>query len=189
MDPVNIPAEETEALCAFSETSFQSINHALKRIMRSPSFLLIRLLYLAFLIIGIVFLIQSLNPWETGRFLFALALILLAIGMYIHRFLIYPSKQAKAVMQSRSEDPAAVLLTRCRFLEEGILSQPKDGREESLIEYDDVRKLMKDDSYWILETNQKKLLVLPVSSFDEHRLESFLLAKCPSLYKSEKKQR
>ena len=184
MDDENRLAEEDQELHALSETSLISIRHALIQIMRTPSFLLLRGLYLAFLIIGIVFLIQSLNPLEISRLVFASALILLAIGMYGYRFFVFSSKQAKKVMASRTDDISAVLMTRCIFGEDGILTHPLDGRESSLIEYADILKLFKDESYWILQSNQKKMLVLPRTSFDENQLEAFLFEKCPSLFKS-----
>ena len=72
--------------------------------MRTPSWILIRALFLIMAGVGVFMVLRGMSQGtEPPQLLMGAAVVLLSIGLYIHRFVIYPASNAKKVMKKKRE--------------------------------------------------------------------------------------
>ena len=150
-----------------SSLTVEGVKEALTAFLRTPSWILVRVLFIVMAGVGIFMLIRGMNIGNDMPTILSGAVVLVfSIAMYVHRFLMYPAKAAEKIVKKKQEQlKAAELITEYRFYDESIVSL-MNGEENAEVTYDNIRRLYRSRNYIILSTFSRKMLLLSPSGFD-----------------------
>ena len=150
-----------------SNLTVEGVKEALTAFLRTPSWILVRVLFIVMAGVGIFMLIRGMNIGNDMPTILSGAVVLVfSIAMYVHRFLMYPAKAAEKIVKKKQEQlKAAELITEYRFYDESIVSL-MNGEENAEVTYDNIRRLYRSRNYIILSTFSRKMLLLSPSGFD-----------------------
>ncbi len=175
-----------------SSLTEDGIKEALTAFLRTPSWILVRLLFAVMAGVGIFMLIRGFNNgMEMQSILSGAVLVVFSLAMYIHRFLMYPVKTAEKIVKKKKEQlKAQELHTEYRFFDENIISL-MNGEETAEIIYDSIRRVYRTQNYIILSTFNRKMLLLSPDGFeygDEQDFLEYMKEKCPKALPKKKEK-
>ena len=150
-----------------SSLTVEGVKEALTAFLRTPSWILVRVLFIVMAGVGIFMLIRGMNIGNDMPTILSGAVVLVfSIAMYVHRFLMYPAKAAEKIVKKKQEQlKASELITEYRFYDESIVSL-MNGEENAEVTYDNIRRLYRSRNYIILSTFSRKMLLLSPDGFD-----------------------
>ena len=150
-----------------SGLTVEGVKEALTAFLRTPSWILVRVLFIVMAGVGIFMLIRGMNIGNDMPTILSGAVVLVfSIAMYVHRFLMYPAKAAEKIVKKKQEQlKASELITEYRFYDESIVSL-MNGEENAEVTYDNIRRLYRSRNYIILSTFSRKMLLLSPDGFD-----------------------
>ena len=150
-----------------SSLTVEGVKEALTAFLHTPSWILVRVLFIVMAGVGIFMLIRGMNIGNDMPTILSGAVVLVfSIAMYVHRFLMYPAKAAEKIVKKKQEQlKASELITEYRFYDESIVSL-MNGEENAEVTYDNIRRLYRSRNYIILSTFSRKMLLLSPSGFD-----------------------
>lgn len=173
-----------------SSLTADGIKEALTAFLRTPSWILVRVLFAVMASVGIFMLIRGFkNGMEMQSLLSGAVLTVFSLAMYVHRFLMYPAKTADKIVKTKKEQmKAQELHTEYRFFDENIVSL-MNGEETAEITYDSIRRIYRTQNYIVLSTFSRKMLLLSPDGFDYGDEADFMILmklKCPKALPKEK---
>lgn len=135
--------------------------------MRTPSWILIRALFLIMAGVGVFMVLRGMSQGtEPPQLLMGAAVVLLSIGLYIHRFVIYPASNAKKVMKKKREKYHTDSITlEYRFFDDKLTSLTAET-DTSEIPYDGVARIFETNHYIVISTYHRQMLLLSPSGFE-----------------------
>ncbi len=185
MADIYIPETEEEVAPLFinrSEMTETGVCEAMKGFMRTPSWFLIRALFLVMAGAGIFIVLRGLSQgMEAPQLAMGALVVLLSAGLYVHRFVLYPSSNAKKVMKKKREKYKTDAITlEYRFFEESIsgLTAETDASE---IPYDGIVRVFETKHYIVISTYRRQMLLLSPGGFeggDENGFWTFMQNNC-----------
>ena len=177
MAELYIPETKEEITPLFinrSEMNEQGVAEAMKSFMRTPSWILIRALFLVMAGVGVFIVLRGMSQGtEPPQLLMGAAVVLLSIGLYIHRFVIYPASNAKKVMKKKREKYKTDSITlEYRFFDDKLTSLTAET-DTSEIPYDGVARIFETNHYIVISTYRRQMLLLSPSGFENGSVNDF----------------
>ena len=150
-----------------SSLTVEGVKEALTAFLRTPSWILVRVLFIVMAGVGVFMLIRGMNNSNDMPTILSGAVVLvLSAAMYIHRFLMYPAKNAEKIVKKKQEQlKSTELITEYRFYDESIVSL-MNGEENAEVTYDSIRRVFRTKNYIVLSTFSRKMLLLSPDGFD-----------------------
>lgn len=166
-----------------SSLTVQGTQEAMTAFLRTPSWILISVLFAVMAGAGAFILIRGMNNgMELQSVLSGAVVVVFSIAMYIHRFLIYPSKTAKTIVtKKQAQYQSERIDTEYYFYEDNIISL-MNGETTAEITYDNIRRIYRSENYIVMSTFRRKMLLLNPHGFeygDEKDFFEYMEEKCP----------
>lgn len=179
-----IKTEENPPLLANrSSLTEDGMKEALTAFMRTPSWILVRVLFAVMAGVGIFILIRGINlGMDTTNILSGGLVILLSAVMYFHRFVMYPAKKAKDVMKARKQKYKTDEITTEYFFYDDVITSVTQKTDTTDIGYDSIRRVFSTRNHIILSTFSRKMLILSPDGFDSGDQDDFyklMEIQCP----------
>ena len=157
-----------------SELSTEAVRQALAALMRTPAWILLRVLYGLLLATGFYLVAQGLlGRGSQGGIALGIGLVGVSLWMYVQKILREPARRAKAwALKQAGQGQQIPIARQYRLYEDQVVRLTRD--EEPLeLPYAELAQVLPTADYLVLCTTAKRLLVLRRQGFTQGSEEEF----------------